>query len=258
MKDLFFHIFFLISTSILLAQTPTSSWELGVFGGDSYYLGETNQKHLLPFNVAFGPFLRYNYDDRLSLKLALTTGQIEGNDANSSNSFNNDRNFSFTSQLIEGSIICEFNFFSFSTLDPNSYKAIPYFFIGAAFTKHNPKANFNGIPISTASLQTEGKAFLQNIFAIPLGVGIKTRFNNWGIGLNWGIRKTFTDYMDDISTNYIPVASTTSTSQANIANTTLYSNVDNIKRGDQYNKDWYVFTGLTIFVNLTPKEVCRK
>ncbi|MDG1518191.1 MAG: DUF6089 family protein [Flavobacteriales bacterium] len=258
MKGLFFHIFFFISISILQAQTPTSSWELGAFGGDSYYLGETNQKHIFPLNLAFGPFLRYNYDERLSLKAALTIGKIEGNDASSRNSFNKDRNFSFTSQIIEGSIIGEFNFFSFSALDPNSYLATPYFFIGAAFTNHNPKANFNGIPISTANLQTEGKAFSKNIFVIPLGVGIKTRFNNWGVGLNWGIRKTFTDYMDDISTNYIPEASTTSESQASIANTTQYSNVDHIKRGDRYNKDWYVFTGLTIFVNLTPEEVCRK
>lgn len=237
-------------------RTPYSSWEIGLFGGDSYYLGEINQTHFTPFNLAFGPIVRYNYDQRLSFKAALKMGTLEGDDSNSSSSFNQDRNFAFTSEIIEFSGLMELNFFPFSALDDKAYIISPYGFIGLAYTHHNPQASFNGIKISTNNLATEGNSYSKHLMTIPMGMGIKFRMNRFGLGVNWGIRKTFTDYLDDVSSFYLPSGSTSGSAQQNIANSTQYSNVDNIKRGDQYSKDWYVFTGLTLFVNLTPKRVC--
>jgi len=257
MKRLFLHIILIYSFSSGYGQTPYSSWELGVYAGESYYLGELNQQHFIPFNLAFGPRLRYNYDQRIGLRASATIGKISGEDSNSSNSFNQDRNFAFTSQLIEGSIVGEFNFFPYSALDAKSYTTTPFFFIGMGVTNHNPKANFNGILISTRNLETEGVSYNKNVLVIPMGVGLKMRMNRFGFELSWGIRKTYTDYLDDVSTNYLESSSLNSNSQASISNTTQYENIDNVKRGDQYTKDWYVFTGLTIFVNLTPKQVCR-
>lgn len=256
-------LLFIFSFSIAKSQntfrglrTPYSSWEIGVFGGESYYLGEVNQTHFVPFNLAFGPIVRYNYDQRLSFKAALKMGTIEGDDSKSSSTFNQDRNFAFTSELIEISGLMELNFFPFSALDDKAYIVSPYGFIGLAYLNHNPQANFNGIKISTNNLATEGNTYSKHLMTIPMGLGIKFRMNRFGLGINWGIRKTFTDYLDDVSTFYLPANSSSGSAQQNIANSTQYSNVDNIKRGDQYSKDWYVFTGLTLFVNLTPKRVC--
>ena len=240
-----------------LTQTPYSSWELGVYAGESYYLGEINQTHFQPINFSFGPRLRYNYDQRISLKGLLTIGEISGDDASSNNSFKRDRNFAFTSQLIEGALVGEFNFYPYSVLDGKSRLSTPFIFVGMGYTKHNPKAILNGILLSTQSLQTEGIAYKKNILSVPMGIGYKMRTNRFGFELSWGIRKTNSDYLDDVSTNFIDFSNSNSTGQSSIANTTQYDNVANVKRGDRYNKDWYVFTGLTIFVNLTPEEVCR-
>ena len=39
--------------------------------------------------------------------------------------------------------------------------------------------------------------------AIPFGVGIKYAIDqNWSIGIEYGLRKTFTDYIDDCSSVY--------------------------------------------------------
>lgn len=252
---LYILLFFGISTAY--GQTPYSSWEMGAFGGESYYLGELNQEHFTTFNPAFGPFVRYNYDQRLSVRTGLTIGTISGDDSKSSNSFNTARNFSFVNQLIEASLIGEFNFFSFSALDAKSYVVTPYFFLGVAYANHNPKAEFNGIQISTVGLATEGAEYKRHLFTLPMGVGFKWRLNRFGLGVRWGIRKTYTDYLDDVSTNFLAQSNSTTGSQAQIANTTAFDNVDNRKRGDDNNTDWYVFTGVSLFVNLTPKQVCR-
>lgn len=256
MKNLLF-ILSLIISQLTFGQTPNSSWELGIFGGESYYLGELNQNHFTPVNVAFGPFVRYNYDERISIKGGVVIGKIEGDDSKSSNSFQNDRNFYFTSQLIETSILGEFNFFSFSPFDKNSYIATPYFYLGGAYTFHNPKALFNGIQIGTASLESEGNSYGKHIFVLPMGAGIKLRMGRFGFGIDWGIRKTYTDYLDDVSTNFSATDISSNSSRASISNTTPYDNVANKKRGNKYDNDWYVFTGLSLFVNLTPKQVCR-
>lgn len=257
MKPLVLHILLLSCIQSAFGQTPYSSWEMGAFGGESYYLGELNQQHFTTFNPAFGPFIRYNYDQRLSVRTGLTIGTLSGDDEKSNNSFNNARNFSFVNQIIEASVIGEFNFFSFSALDAKSYVVTPYFFLGLAYANHNPKAEFNGIQISTVGLASEGNQYKRHLFTLPMGMGIKWRLNRFGLGIQWGIRKTYTDYLDDVSTNFLAQGNSTSSSQVQIANTTAFDNVDNKKRGDDNNTDWYVFTGVSLFVNLTPKQVCR-
>jgi len=262
MKDKFIHIILLILINYSGSagnrfQTPYSSWKLGVFGGGSYYLGEINQNHFSPINFAFGSFLRYNFDQRLNFKFGVNFGTISGDDKNSNSSFNNDRNFAFNSNLIEISSTMELNFFPFSALDYKAHFVSPYGYLGFAYAHHNPQASYNGIDISTADLETEGNSYSKHLLTIPMGVGVKFRFNRLGLGLDWGIRKTFTDYLDDVSTFYQPTNSSGNSSQQNISNTSKYEDVGNLKRGDQYSNDWYVFTGISLFVNLTPKDVCR-
>ncbi len=258
MRSLKINIILLTITLNSYCKTPYTFWELGFFSGDSYYLGDLNKTHFKQFNLGFGSRIRYNYDERIGLKGCITIANLSGNDALSNNSFQQDRNVTFSSQLIEGAIIGEFNFFSYSALDPKAKTTTPFFFIGLGYTYHNPKTSFNGIQMSTQNLQTEGVSYKKNILSIPMGVGYKFRANSISFELTWGIRKTYTDYLDDVSTNFLSNSSAVSVSKSSITNTTQYDNVDNVKRGDQYNKDWYVFTGLTIFINLTPKTICRR
>jgi len=243
-------------SSTCKSQTPFSSWELGVFGGGSYYLGEVNQSHFSPLKSAFGPVIKYNYDQRLNVKIALTLGRIEGDDKNSNSSFNTSRNVSFKSDLLEVSSVLEFNFFPFSSLDPKSYLVTPYGYLGLAYLNHNPKIKNNG-EFYSANLDTEGKSYSKHLLTIPMGLGIKFRMNRFEIVLDWGIRKTFTDYLDDVSTFYLPINASGTNNQQEIGNLTQYSDVGDLKRGDKYSKDWYIFTGITFFVNLSKEQICR-
>ena len=260
MKSVIYQIIiFILIIAESKSQTPYSTWELGVYGGESYYLGELNQNHFLPFNVSFGPRLRYNYDQRIGVKGLLTYSKISGNDADSRNSFKKDRNFSFESGLIEAAFVGEFNFKSYSALDHKASSGTPFLFLGLGYVRHNPKTRIDGNLVNTLDLQTEGISFNKNILSIPIGIGYKMRSNKFGFEFSWGIRKTSSDYLDDVSTNFAnSLQENEDNSQTDQSNSTQYKNVSNIKRGDRYNKDWYVITGLTIFINLTQEEVCRK
>ena len=80
--------------------------------------------------------------------------------------------------------------------------------------------------------------------------------NRVSFEFSWGIRKTYTDYLDDVSTNY--GQNTRSSNLNNSNNYTQYDDLNNVKRGDQYTKDWYIFSGLSILWSLTKEELCRK
>jgi hypothetical protein len=85
-----------------------------------------------------------------------------------------------------------------------------YGFFGVAGYYFNPKAQLNGKWTALAPLNTEGQTLVATRpdysrfqFAIPLGIGLKYSLNKTSsIGLEYGIRKVFTDYIDDVSTTY--------------------------------------------------------
>ena len=52
-------------------------------------------------------------------------------------------------------------------------------------------------------LQDGPKQYKRVALSIPIGVAIHTIINNdWAIGIEFNYRKTFTDYIDDVSTTY--------------------------------------------------------
>lgn len=228
-------------------QTPTSSTDIGLLIGESYYLGELNTKHFTPFNLAIGGFYRYNYNDRLALKFAFNYGKINGEDKNSNNSYSELRQLNFYSNIYEFSINGEFNFLEFSHLNDKTSPLSPYVFLGIGYFMHAPKSD-DGTKTDLQTQETEGIQYKRLQASIPLGLGIKYHTGKFGIGLEWGIRKTFTDYLDDVSSNY-------ENGQVTLPDNTNL-NVTNIQRGEIYTKDWFVFTGVTLFINLTSKRYC--
>lgn len=217
-----------------IGQTPTTSHEIGGSIGDSYYLGELNQVHFIPFNLAGGIFYKYNYDERISVKGGFHYLPIEGSDAN--DGIGSVRNHSFKSTIYEFAVSGEFNFLPFSHLNEKSAKLTPYGFIGFGYFKHDPKT------------QLEGVKYKKLQASIPLGLGLKYRAGKTILGLIWGIRKTYTDYLDDTSRYFV-----------NGNNPEGYdSSLNGFQRGSFYSKDWFVFTGVSLSINLTSKTYCRK
>jgi len=85
--------------------------------------------------------------------------------------------------------------------------------------------------------------------AIPYGIGLKYGYQrNWSFGFELGIRKTFTDYIDDVSTTYVSneyirlqkgelAAAIADRSDGSAPEKTLAGQ----QRGDPKDKDAYIF-----------------
>ena len=194
--------------------------------GTSYYIGDLNDNHFELAQPALGLIYRNNLNRRFTLKASAWTGEIRGNDKiNNVDTAKIIRNLHFRSPIIELSGQIEFNFFEYET-GSKRYPFSPFIFTGLSFCKHNPQARrwntdnpFDSDGYGTSNewielqpLGTEGQGSIRHPgkepyslaqIAIPIGIGIK-----WSLGekfslvAEYGIRKTFTDYLDDVSGSY--------------------------------------------------------
>jgi hypothetical protein len=100
----------------------------------------------------------------------------------------------------------------YSILDPNESWWIPYAYVGIGLFHFKPHTkDLNGDKVLLQPLSTEGQGFLPGVkkykltqFSIPLGIGVERSLNeDMRVGLELGYRKLFTDYLDDVSTDYV-------------------------------------------------------
>lgn len=250
----------------LLAQ----EWEFGALVGSSGYIGDINPRNPFKFTDAASTlFAKYNYSSYTSFKLAFTKASVQGNDANSSNANQNLRNLNFTSAISDFSLLYEFNFFEFI---PGQKKTnfTPYAITGISYFTFNPQTSYNGIAYNLRDLGTEGqgtnlnpdKKYKTASFAIPFGLGLKYSFKrNFILGFELGYRNTFTDYLDDISGNYVNKTALTSTNGAVAAaladrsaevNQGVSIGQANLQRGDNTRRDFYMFTGISLSYAFLP------
>src|SRR5208283_3885074 len=90
------------------------------------------------------------------------------------------------------------------------YSMTSYLFAGASVMYFNPHGEWNGQWYALRPLSTEGEGLVPTRRkysliqpAIPLGIGFKFALNDkWSVGIEYGIRITFTDYIDDVSKTY--------------------------------------------------------
>ena len=92
-------------------------------------------------------------------------------------------------------------------------------------------------------------------FSVPLGIGFKIKVSkNFDAGAETGFRKTFTDYLDDVSGNY-PDKSALYNAQGPVAlylsDSSVEPNVSFSPRGNPKNSDWYVYTNIHLTFYLT-------
>ena len=238
--------------------------EVGFILGASYYLGDLNTTHLknsLPFG---GIVIRKNIDRRFSYKAELLYLNISGDDrGDATDTIAIDRGLHFRSSIFELSGQIEFNFLPFESGNA-LYTWTPFVYTGLSFFRFNPQAeNKDGLWVNLQELGTEGQGstsfpertkYPLTQLAIPLGGGLKIAINpSFNVILEYGVRKTFTDYLDDVSKTY-PL--TNGGDIADISNAT-YLMSDPTKghfageqRGDPDKKDWYSFVGITLSFKL--------
>ena len=101
--------------------------------------------------------------------------------------------------------------------------------------------------------------------SIPFGVGAKANLSkNIGLSFEWGMRKTFTDYLDDVSKKYYDpaaLAAARGTTAAAMSDPSIGTDpgVSNAgrQRGNPTNKDWYSFIGIALTIKLKDRpEPC--
>jgi len=244
--------------------------EVGFIGGISYYLGDLNTTHFnnsLPFG---GIVIRKNIDRRFSYKAELLYLNIAADDRNdATDTIAIDRDLHFRSPVYELSGQIEFNFLPFEAGNA-LYTWTPFVYTGLSFFHFNPQAeNKEGLWVNLQELGTEGQgstSFPERTkyplaqLAIPLGGGLKIAINpSFNIILEYGVRKTFTDYLDDVSKTY---PQTNGGDIRDITNASYEmsdptgTHVAGDQRGDPDKKDWYSFAGITLSFKLNnePKD----
>jgi len=272
-KYLFF-IFFLIGSVQSIAQSNNfkKAFEVGVFGGGAYYIGDLNPtNHFVYSNPAYGAVVRFNLSKRHSFRLTGTYATISADDANSSDPWQVNRNLNFESKLFEVAAGFEVCLLPYAINDLKN-RFTPYFFYELAWLKMNPTtSNVNGNEVILNDFGTEGQGsalsdrrnYFLNQLTVPLGVGFKFNIvKRVALSFEYGIRLTFTDYLDDVSGNYInqtDLANLRGPLAASIADPSLnnISSVPSANRGNANNKDWYSFYGVMLTIKPWKYNVCN-
>lgn len=200
---------------------------LGDLGGNSG-AGTTFLKDVnLPLTkLSKGLFANVYPAEWLGFRVAINQGVLEGDDSRidektgGAEQFRKIRNLKFRSSMFEAYVATEiYPSVFFEQYDGLKGKLRPYGVLGVGMMKFNPKGEYFD-PTGTSSqwvdlqpLRLEGqgmkeyesrKEYKLSTLEIPMGFGAKYYLKeNMYLGLEVLHRKTFTDYIDDVSTSYI-------------------------------------------------------
>lgn len=214
-----------VAWSESVAQIRWKSYrnEVHIGIGASNFLGElggANQigtdgfrdLELLATRLAFSAGLRHRMSQRFYINTTLSYGRLSGDDALTLEFFRNYRNLNFKTNIYELTCNLEYAFIKDKSgaryrlkgvRGHKAYELSMYGFVGFGGFYFNPKGEYNGRWIELQPLKTENVDYNRLQFVVPVGIGIKYGIDRrWALGLQYGLRKTFTDYIDDVSTVY--------------------------------------------------------
>jgi hypothetical protein len=197
--------------------------------GTSNFLGELGGRNRIGSNFIWDyeisqnrPCLRLDYRYRTSsittAKVSVNYGILAGNDKLTKEPFRQNRNLHFRSSILEFSGQFEMTVLKSKPKHKYDLPGVKqggkggsfYGFAGVGIGFFNPKANIDGEwiplqPIGTEGQnQTDGPApYKKYSIVLPMGFGYrKIMDRNWSIGIELSYRKTFSDYIDDVSGVY--------------------------------------------------------
>ncbi len=181
----------IISTLLITCVFNTSFGqhsEVGFGLGGFKYFGDLSRgisfKSIKP---AGNVFFRNNLNKEVSFRVGITAGKLGGSDASTPiDAFSDNRGASFDIFLFEVSTVFEYHFLKWR--EENSIiRWTPYLFGGLAI-------------FGVSGMEDKPSEYSNIQPAIPFGVGFKYVLNpKWYIGFEIGFRKTFFDYLDNVS-----------------------------------------------------------
>ena len=252
----------LLLVNSLHAQEFDRSATISLFTGAINYQGDLNPNSFSfsHSNFAGGLIVRKPLNRWITVRAGVNMGKIEAADA-----WNRDylkpRNLSFTTTIKEAYIGLEL-----TVLDLSTSKFTPYLYGGIAVFHFNPWALDNsGAKTYLQPLSTEGQGLSQypeqktyrlTQLCLPFGAGMKYMVSDgFSIGVEFSQRKSFTDYIDDVSSHYVDknvLLSAKGPKSVEMAyrggqspvGSPLYP-AHGEQRGTPSEMDWYYFFGFT-------------
>jgi hypothetical protein len=232
----------------------------------------------------------YRMYPRFSVRGNLFWGRITGDDRKSASQNEGEniprykRNLNFRNDIKELSGTMVFDLYENRGAYTRRPDFTPYAFVGLALFHHNPKAYHDGSNDLAAGyyelqpLGTEGQQSTSGGYpspyhkiqiAIPAGIGFRYKLDRlWDLGFEIGWRKTFFDYIDDVSGSYASkqdlLSGAGGKAAAILADKSAQSGFPGVapdpsgtpysilpgygtkgdQRGDVTDDDWYIVTGL--------------
>lgn len=268
MKRCFLLLLMIVGISSVWGQSKFAHQELGLAVGGTNYLGDLNNQSMFgTLHWAGSAHYRYKFNDRWALMAEGTYGQLEGGNPDVVPS----RNLYFKSELWEAAIRVEFNFFPFG-MSGRQACWCPFLFGGIGLFHFNPMAQYTDVAtgetgwVELQPLGTEGQGLPQYPDrepysrlqpSLPFGLGVKYRPSKYLVfSVEYGYRKTWTDYIDDVSTTYVDpnLLSREAAAMADPASVTgaksNTSHAAGIKRGDDSLNDWYASLNVSMSVSM--------
>lgn len=189
--------------------------EFGASAGGSYYMGDINlARHFYSTNLNLGGFAKYHLNGRYDIKVAAFYTSLQADDKDFNNSFQQIRDRSFETSLIELSAQFEINFLPYEIGDMRKNSFTPYLQTGLAVYIANSSQDIIN-------------------FTIPIGFGMKKNIKpQLVLGIEWAFRKTFSDYLDSLSGE--DLGNYDSDYGVTINDSNRFK-----QRGFRYSKDWY-------------------
>ena len=240
---------------IVLLGSSQYNFDYGIKLGATNYLGDfVMDMKLSQTSWVAGGYARYKFSPSIAGNLSVNYGIIKGDDALSTNIARNARNLRFKNNILEISARAEYYLFKANDIGGKgrywvSLKTFSHF--GVSAFNHNPKGSFDSSTWTPLQpLETEGVYYSKWQVGFPVGAGLFFTYkkkHRIGWDFTWTI--TFTDYLDDISTEFKQ-----GPFDGNIGNQSGSSNAEQgvlgsfdvgQKRGDPTNNDTYMFTTLS-------------
>lgn len=175
---------------------------LTVGTGTSTYFGELqNPGDYLDAKPNLNIGLQYFVGSRISVRGEANWFQLSGDDAKANGGGRHIRNLSFRSNNYELSLTGAFSILPKGNRFYQRPAINGYAFIGVGYLYFNPTAELDGTRYSLQPLMTEDVKYSRSQLVIPYGLGARLKIGPFfNIVIEGGYRKTFTDYLDDVST----------------------------------------------------------
>ena len=229
---------FLLCASLIYSSSYSqlsagTYWEGGLTIAPSNFLGDLGgnagkgttflkDNNLSMTRFFVGGFMAVHPSELFAARFSLNYGKIEGDDAvikgkGGMEEARRMRNLNFKSSVLEAFVVGEVYPTVLFEADPTDvyHKIRPYALAGIGAFKFNPKGQdpATGQWVALQPLRTEGQGMAEypdrqpyklTQLNVPLGIGVKYFLNeNLSLSFEVVLRKTFTDYIDDVSTDYI-------------------------------------------------------